>query len=237
MPLIFSPLSEELIELPPQKLFPRHAFLMRQIGDPPDIDRVILEAVTRVCQAAGFQTKDAASSTGGKDFLERILSLIRGTGFTIAIFSHATRQTAMANIALELGFAAMCGKPLLIVKSREAVAPSDLTRTDWIEFTLGEEQEFEEKLGQALAQVDDIASYQETLLQIALDAPAMDCAVALERATKAFLLSGDQAIVEALAPVEERLRVGASASDFEDMKRLHREVATFMRQGRQIAAR
>lgn len=236
MPLIFSPLSEELIELPPQKLFPRHAFLMRQIGDPPDIDRVMLAAVEGICGEKGFQTKDAGSSTGGKDFLERILGLIRGTGLTIAIFSHATRDTAMANIALELGFAAMCGKPLIIVKSREASAPSDLTRTDWIEFTLGEEQEFDHKMRQALDQVDEIASYQEMLFQIALDAPQMDCAVALERATKAFLLNGNQDVVEAVATIEERLRVTAENAEFEDMKRLHRELTTFVRQGRHLAA-
>jgi len=207
---------------------------MRQLGNPPDIDLVMLRAVQKVCSSRGFSTKDAASSTGSKDFLERILGLIRGTGLTIAIFSHATRGTAMANISLELGFAAMCGKPLIIVKSREASAPSDLTRTDWIEFTLGEEPAFEEKLGQALDQVDEIASYQEMLFHIALEAPQMDSAVALERATKAFLLSGNQAVVEAIATIEERLRLAAEGVGFDDMKRIYREVATFVRQGRQL---
>jgi len=205
---------------------------MRQIGDPPDIDRVMLDAVRKICTDYGFETKDATSSTGGKDFLERILGLIRGTGFTIAIFSHATRATAMANLCLELGFAAMCGKPLIVVKSREAAAPSDLTRTDWIEYTLGEEAEFEQKLRQALDQVDEIASYQEMLLNIALEAPEMDCAVALERATKAFLLNGNQDVIEAVATIEDRLRAAADDSEFDDIKRLHREVATFVRQGR-----
>ncbi|MGD9658268.1 MAG: hypothetical protein AB7U61_11650, partial [Methylocystis sp.] len=72
--------------------------------------------VDDVLRKRGFQTKDADASTGGKDFLERILELIRATGFTVAIFSDKTRPTALANIMLELGFAAMCGKPLLIVK-------------------------------------------------------------------------------------------------------------------------
>ena len=42
--------------------------------------------------------------------------------------------TAMANIALEHGFASMCGKPLVIVKSKAAPSPSDLTRAYWIEY-------------------------------------------------------------------------------------------------------
>ena len=70
------------------------------------------------------------------------------------------------------------------------------------------------------------------LFYIALDAPQMDCAVALERATKAFLLNGNQAVVEAVATIEKRLSNNVELSQFEDMRRLSREVATFVRQGR-----
>jgi hypothetical protein len=117
VPLVFSPLSEAVLESAPKSLFPKHAFVMRQLGGPPDIDVTMTRIVEEVLTDRGFRFKDANASTGGKDFLERILGLIRSTGFTIAIFSNRTRKTAMANIALELGFAAMCGKPLMIVKS------------------------------------------------------------------------------------------------------------------------
>jgi hypothetical protein len=73
---------------------------MRQLGNPPDIDLTMTEIVREVLKARGVGIKDADASTGGKDFLERILGLIRSTGFTIAIFSNKTRMTAMANIAL-----------------------------------------------------------------------------------------------------------------------------------------
>src|SRR5689334_17783283 len=104
---------------------------MRQLGMPPAIDITMNAEVTRIFGTRGLRTIDADGSTGSKDYLERILGLIRGTGFTAAIFSHETRTSSMANIALELGFSAICGKPLVIVKSPEAVAPSDLKRTDW----------------------------------------------------------------------------------------------------------
>ena len=52
----------------------------------------------------------------------------------------------MANIALELGFASMCGKPLVIIKSKAAAAPSDLTRTDWIEYDADDQARFRAKL-------------------------------------------------------------------------------------------
>lgn len=80
MPLVFSPLSEEVIELPPRILYPRYGFIMRQIGDAPQLDKDITEVVVKLLKDRKFGVKDADASTGGKDFLERILGLIRGTG-------------------------------------------------------------------------------------------------------------------------------------------------------------
>jgi hypothetical protein len=70
----------------------------------------------------------------------------------------------MANIALELGFAAMCGKPLIIVKSEKAKAPSDFTRTDWITYNPAQEPRFRDKLEQALDSVESLVEYESTLL-------------------------------------------------------------------------
>ena len=147
------------------------------------------DIVREVFNGRSIGIKDADASTGAKDFLERILGLIRGTGFTVAIFSEDTRGTAMANIALELGFASMCGKPLVIVKSKSAAAPSDLTRTDWIEYDPDDPARFRLKLNQAIDDLAEIAAFTELLLDLAMKAPSMDCAVAFERASKAFLLT------------------------------------------------
>jgi hypothetical protein len=141
---------------------------MRQIGQPPLTDQRMAVIVAEVFTARAVPRLDADASTGAKDFLDRILGLIRGTGFTVAIFSHETRATAMANITLELGFAAMCGKPLIIAKARRAKAPSDFARTDWIEYDERDEAPFRHKLGQALDTVEEAANYEAGLLDIAL---------------------------------------------------------------------
>jgi hypothetical protein len=132
---------------------------MRQLGDPPAIDLVMNREVVRVFRSRQFGAIDADASTGSKDYLERILGLIRGTGFTVAIFSHQTWPNSMANIALELGFAAMCGKPLVVVKSPEAAAPSDLKRTDWIEYDETEPAEFDRKLGPAVDEIERLCEW------------------------------------------------------------------------------
>ena len=173
---------------------------------------------------------DAASSAGRNDFLERIIDLIRSTGLTIAIFSHETRGTALANIMLELGFAAIFGKPLLIVKSKEADAPSDLIRTDWIEFNAEKILEFRQKIVQAVGEVDQIAKHQEMLLDISLEAPQMDCAVAFERAQKAFLLAPNASLLEKIKTIKQRVMCYREIDQMSDLHRLHDEISAFSKQ-------
>ena len=203
---------------------------MRQIGSPPDIDQQMDAIVRKVLVGNGFDYIDATSTSGGKDFLERIIDLIRCTGLTVAIFSHETRSSALANIMLELGFAAIFGKPLLIVKSKDAVAPSDLTRTDWIEFQNDNLNAFRQKIKQTVGGLSDIANYQEMLLDVALDAPEMDCAVAFERAQKAFLLEPTIALLEKIATIKERVKDCRNIDQMSDLHRLHDEISAFYKQ-------
>jgi hypothetical protein len=207
---------------------------MRQLGDPPAIDIAMASAVERLFRNRDFQVIDADGTTGGKDYLERIFSLIRGTGFTVAIFSHETRPTAMANIALELGFAAMCGKPLIIVKSPQAIAPSDLKRTDWIEYNARRRAAFERKVNQALDEVERLGNWEDDLLQASLAARSPNCAVALERAIKGFLLSGDTRFVAAAERVLDILQATDEGAVLGDLERLRNEVRTFIRQAHAV---
>jgi hypothetical protein len=190
--------------------------------------------VVRLFSAHGFETIDADGTVGSKDYLERILGLIRGTGFTVAIFSHQTRASSMANIALELGFAAMCGKPLVIVKSPEAIAPSDLKRTDWIEYDRRKPAQFRRKLQQAVEEVESLSNYEDNLLQASLDAKSLDCAVGLERANKGFLLSGDERFVRAAERLLGILEGVTEGTAIGDLERLRSETRTFIRQARGV---
>lgn len=205
---------------------------MRQLGDAPQVDLDMAKAVADLLEGRGYGVKDADASTGGKDYLERILGLIRGTGLTIAVFSHQTRPTALANIMLELGFAAMCGKPLMIVKSKDAPAPSDLKRTDWIDYDFADPANFERKVGQAVDEIEALAEFEEQLLDLALDAPSMDCAVAFERAHRAFLLTGQLEMIDKAEGIRDRIAAVRDIDTVADLDRLHDEVAMFVKQGR-----
>ena len=190
------------------------------------------QIVSNVLEARGIDTIDADASTGGKDYLERILGLILSTGFTIAVFSHETRPSAMANIALELGFAAMCGKPLVIVKSTEAAAPSDLKRTDWIDYDPDDEARFRAKLEQAADEIERLVDWEDTLLGVALEARSIDCAIAFERANKGFLLSGEERFIDAGEQILQRLEDTDEGLRIADLERLRQEIKAFLRQAR-----
>ena len=230
MPLVFSPLSEEVLDPGPRSLFPRSVFMMRQLGEPPEIDQKITEVATEVFGSAGISVLDANSSTGGKDFLERILSLIRGVGFVAALFSDSTRRTAFANISLELGFAAMCGKPLIIIKSKGAKAPSDLTRTDYIEYDSDDVEGFTNMLRLAIDEVNALADFERVKLEVALEADQMDCAIAFERVRKAFLLTGKSAYLDHAQTVLNRLNAARENQDVDDLRREREEIRLFIKQ-------
>ncbi len=210
MSLIFSPLSEDLLGHSEGPLYPRSAFLIRQLGTPPELDQQMTKLLINIFDDSGITPIEAFSSTGKKDFLERILDLIRGSGFVAAIFSEHTGPNTFANIALELGFAMMCGKPIMIVKSKKARPPSDLTRTDWIEFSPNDIAGFKEKVNQALQGIHELAVHLKHLLTITLEAERMDCAIALERARKAYLLTGSVEYIDHAKTILDRLKMPIS---------------------------
>lgn len=230
MPLVFSPLTEDVLDKPPKKLLPKYAFIMRQLGDPSDIDLKMASVITAVFKKRGFKVVDANDTVGSKDYLERILGLIRGTGFTVAVFSDQTRANSLANIALELGYAAMCGKPLIITQSKGANAPSDLKRTDYIEYDFYEPKAFETKLGQALDEIVDLTAYESDLLDVALNAAMIDCGVAFERANKAFLLSGEKRFIDAAKTIGKKIPNTETSIHVTDLERLRQEIETFVMQ-------
>ncbi len=205
---------------------------MRQLGNPPKLDVRIFQIVKRIYIKNGIGVYDASSSTSGKDYLERIIGFIRGTVFTTAIFTENTRQTVLANIALELGFAALFGKPLVIVKSKDAKAPSDLTRTDWIEFDPDAQDEFEDKLGLAINEMNDLASHLVQMFKVSEKAPRMDCAHAFELVRKAFLLNGAADNINHAELILKRLRQSPKPEDIDDLHRLGNEISLFVKKAR-----
>ena len=119
------------------------------------------------------------------------------------------------------------------MKSREAAAPSDFTRTDWIDYEAKDEDRFRKKLNQALDTIGELALFEDTLLDVALGARSIDCAVAFERANKAFLLTSDARFLDKAEEIGRRLEGVDELIAIADLDRLRGEIEMFVRQGRQ----
>lgn len=209
---------------------------MRQLGRPSAIDLDMTDVVRAAFRKRGIKSIDAGDTTGQNDYLERILGLIRSTAFTVAIFSNETRAESLANIMLELGFAAMCGKPLMIVKSSDAKAPSDLSRTDWIIYEPGQSEAFRKRVNQATDEILELIGFESLQLDVALNAPVIDCATALEKANKAFLLSGERRFIDAARSIFARLDALGAIQGIGDLSRTRSEADVFIRQAEAAVA-
>lgn len=157
----------------------------------PLVDRTMEGTVCSVLEELDFEPIKATTKSGTKDFLEKIVQLIRGTGFGIAIFSQFTNATSLANIFFEVGLCNMLGKPVILVKNKDAKAPSDFIRTEWVTFSNNEEQ-LRADLKKSLKDVVDLSKYFEILGEIAFEAKERDIELAFERYKQALLINGDK---------------------------------------------
>ena len=188
MPLLFSPLSDDILE-GPFKPYPRSVFVMLHSGKgvsrlEENIDAIVCSSLA----ALKYDVKKASRQTGTKDYLEKIVQLIRGCGFGIAIFSEYTPASTLANIFFEIGLCYVLGKTVIIVKTAEAKAPSDFVRTEWIALQNGDTRKLRQDVRKAVATINDAASYYESLGDLAMDAEEVDVELAFERYRQAILI-------------------------------------------------
>lgn len=192
MAILFSPLSEAILE-GPFKPYPRSAFIMLHSGSKvsrPEraMDLVVGQRLARL----HHPVKKAARQSGTKDYLEKIMQIIRGCGFGVAIFSELTPAPTLANIFFEIGLCGVLGKPVILVKSQKAKPPSDFVRTEWITFQTRDIKKFRRDLDQSIKSIRDLATYYEDLGDLALDAE--DLELAFERYRQAVLIADRQVV-------------------------------------------
>lgn len=205
MPLIFSPLSEDILE-GPFKPNPRSVFVMRQLGTNVDQgDNAMFQTVDDVLHEMEFKPFTAASQRRQKDFLDKIIHMIRGSGFGVAIFSEHTPAKTLANIFFEVGVCALLGKPTILVKTEQASAPSDFVRTEWVSCIGGDTDKLAEDLGDSVRSLIELADYFETLGDIASDADQLDPELAFERYKQAILIADSHSARAKLNDLRQRV--------------------------------
>lgn len=164
--------------------------MMLQLGK--GVSKLESEMDSTVCAALKqrkFKPIKATTERGHKDYLEKIIQLIRGSGFGIAIFSEYTPASTLANIFFEIALCNLLGKPVILVKSEEAQAPSDFVRTEWVSYTDGNSKQLKSDMLDSLSAITKLAAHYETLGDLARDAMDADLELAFERYRQAALIS------------------------------------------------
>ena len=206
MALIFSPLTEDVLEGPYQP-FPKGVFVMLQQGKgisqlEAEMDRVVESVLIQ----RTFRPIRATSERGQKDYLVKIIQLIRGCGFGTAVFSEYTPASTLANIFFEMALCNLLGKPVIIVKSEEAKSPSDFVRTEWVTYAGNKKKQLRLDYSDSVSSVLNLAKYYETLGDLVIDAEDIDLELAFERYRQSFLINGLARVRRKIHDLRDRVR-------------------------------
>jgi hypothetical protein len=210
--LIFSPLTEDVLEGPYQP-FPKGVFMMLHQGKGvARIESEMAEISESVLRQRRFRPIRATSERGHKDFLVKIIQLIRGSGFGTAIFSEFTPAPTLANIFFEIALCNLLGKPVILVKSEDAKSPSDFVRTEWVTYGGGKRMQLRRDYADSVASIVRLSKYYETIGDIALDAENVDLELAFERFRQSFLINGRKSVRNKLKRIISRARDGKDSA-------------------------
>jgi len=168
----------------PIKPQPKHCFLITQLGkNKPDLVNEIQKSINKCCQSIDYKTIDASTLTTGKDFLIKIWELIISVPICVIIIHKDTPVKTQANLYYELGIAQALGKETIVIKTPEATMPSDLIRTEYIEFN----DLFNEKFNDFLKCTIRRSEYFAEMAENTENNPLL----AIDYLKRAFLITGD----------------------------------------------
>jgi hypothetical protein len=168
----------------PLKSKPRTCFLITRLGSPmPPQAMEMRKSITKICECYGYKVIDASTEVTGRDFLFKIWKLIATTPISIAISHEDFPLATIMNIYYELGIARTMGKETMIVKSVQAIHPSDLVRDEYIEFN---KKNFNANFSKFLAHVDQQAEYYEVMAEQLENNPLLS----IDYLKRAYLITG-----------------------------------------------
>jgi len=189
--------------------------------------------VRRVLKDFGFTPVAATNVSGTSDYLEKIVDLIRGCGFGVAIYSDSTPPRTLANIFFEVGLSHLLGKPVQLLVAGRNSTPSDFVRTEWVYYDPNQEGRSLTNLRAAFRAIKKSASYAYKLGCVAIEAEDVDYELAFERFKQAVLISDHARARKRIVEISNQLRAnqqGPANLDWEKhRKRLLSSIDHFLK--------
>jgi hypothetical protein len=207
---------------------------MMQLGDNISTNEQLMADEVRTALAdRRFAAVTANDVRGTGDYLMKIVNLIRGCGFAIAVFSDQTPARTLANIFFEVGVAGVFGKPVQLVLTGTSPAPSDFVRTEWVAYKPRNLAALRDDLRGSIARIDELSEYYRAIGDVALEAERPDLELVFERYKQAVLIGDDDAARTGIERVRDLLVEARRVEGRDDMashrERLHRAASEFLR--------
>lgn len=170
----------------PVTLRPRTCFLMTKIGkDVPPMVNAIRKKLSPMLSKLGLKLIDADAITTGRDYYRKIWELIVSVPIGIAVLHKRMPSSTMGNVLLEFGIMQALGKSTIIIKEPGAKIPSDLKRTEYIQY---DDEKFEDKMCDFL----ESALKQAEYFCLVAEQVERNPLLAIDYYRRAFLLTGKQ---------------------------------------------
>jgi hypothetical protein len=135
---------------------PRTCFLMTQMGGAiPPVLPEIRTALDEVLKEGSFALIDSDSAVTGRDILLKIWECIITVPLGIAIIHEEMGPSTIANVFYELGLMQAYGKETLVIKTPDAIVPSDFVRTDHVTYSA----DFKQRIRTFLGALDERAGF------------------------------------------------------------------------------
>jgi len=196
------------------------------------IERDMETEVRRILMEMRFEPCAATDFSGTSDYLEKIIDLIRGCGFGVAIYSNETESRSLGNIFFEVGVSHLLGKPVQLLVAGPQPTPSDFVRTEWVQYDPAKKAGSLASLKRAFDGIEASAEFAYKLGCIAFEADEVDYELAFERFKQAVLIADHpgarEKITEIRALLKVRSRGAASLGGEQFQKRLLSTVSNFL---------
>lgn len=196
----YSPVNGD-VRAHPVNWRPKSAFIMQQLGTPiPPSVRKARRQIDAACKRRGFLTVDAASTTTGRDYLDKIWDLVLGCPVGVAIIHETISPSSLANIYYELGLMHALGRETLVVPVGNPEMPSDLVRTEYLPLNA----QFKKKFSRFVMGMSDRAEHY-LLMANNLEKNPLLAADYLRRAS---MLNGDRSLVKKASTILSESGIG-----------------------------
>ena len=163
---------------------PRTCFVMTKLGA--SISPEIIEIRSRLEQSLirhSILEIDASSVVTGRDFLNKIWSIIIAVPLGIAIINRNLPKKTLANIFYEIGLLQAYGKETLVIKTSNSSIPSDFVRTEYLEYN----SKFDDNIEKYFTTFFSYSDYYEEMA----DQLENDPLLAIDYLRRAYLITGE----------------------------------------------